>query len=581
MHYVCKSGAAGIGDVDKSLQTVVYLVEKCGSDPGQRCRLNSMTALHLAAYFDVAPIVGYLVSVAPNLLNSNCAAHPDSPTPLHLAAANLSLHSARILLSAGANILLKDDQMRTPLDCVPEVNEQNSSDAWYRPKEADLALDMRALLEEATLMVSGEQGAAEAETMRTAKVVLAALGLDIGHRVVVGNAKVGILRYCGQYPGCPAILSNLIRFDSAGPTQFASGIWTGVELEEQVGKNDGSVAGVSYFRCAPGYGIFAPIDKISKLDTADCYDLMLGVPAAVGSGSNGCRLNGDHSMVQSKIDTGLTNRSFPSGAGPRRHSDVHSLMSSSSSSSVNSEHIHLGSRVLLTDRKTGIVRFIGTTKFAAGIWYGIELSRQLGKHDGSIQGVRYFRCPDRYGAFVQFGRIAQILPPSRGAASRKTVSSFVDSSAAGAAESDDTSLSDMTDMSLTISGTSSLDYFHAGNPHRNGPSTASVSSLCRNQPTRNSIAGSTALRQSVGGGLRRSMSISGSRRITRTLDSVSDRDQSWLRVGVNVLVNGQVAAVRYVGPVHFADGLFLGLELRTADGKNDGSIEGKRYFTCK
>lgn len=39
-----------------------------------------------------------------------------------------------------------------------------------------------------------------------------------------------------------------------GPTDFASGEWAGVELETSVGKNDGSVGGVSYFQCPPNHG---------------------------------------------------------------------------------------------------------------------------------------------------------------------------------------------------------------------------------------------------------------------------------------------------------------------------------------
>ena len=41
------------------------------------------------------------------------------------------------------------------------------------------------------------------------------------------------------------------------------------------------------------------------------------------------------------------------------------------------------------------------------------------------------------------------------------------------------------------------------------------------------------------------------------------------------------AIVRYIGGVEFADGCWLGLELKTAAGKNDGSVQGKQYFTCK
>lgn len=38
----------------------------------------------------------------------------------------------------------------------------------------------------------------------------------------------------------------------------------------------------------------------------------------------------------------------------------------------------------------GRVKFIGETKFAKGIWYGIELNKPLGKNDGSVNGIRYF-----------------------------------------------------------------------------------------------------------------------------------------------------------------------------------------------
>ena len=36
-----------------------------------------------------------------------------------------------------------------------------------------------------------------------------------------------------------------------------------------------------------------------------------------------------------------------------------------------------------------------------------------------------------------------------------------------------------------------------------------------------------------------------------------------------------------MGPVDFAEGTWLGVELRTPKGKNDGSVQGKRYFSCK
>ncbi|KAI8332446.1 CAP Gly-rich domain-containing protein [Chlamydoabsidia padenii] len=38
------------------------------------------------------------------------------------------------------------------------------------------------------------------------------------------------------------------------------------------------------------------------------------------------------------------------------------------------------------------------------------------------------------------------------------------------------------------------------------------------------------------------------------------------------------AYVRYIGPVHFAPGEWIGVELERAVGKTDGSVEGQRYF---
>jgi len=39
-----------------------------------------------------------------------------------------------------------------------------------------------------------------------------------------------------------------------GRTDFAGGVWAGVELGEGEGKNDGSVDGISYFKCPPSRG---------------------------------------------------------------------------------------------------------------------------------------------------------------------------------------------------------------------------------------------------------------------------------------------------------------------------------------
>lgn len=62
----------------------------------------------------------------------------------------------------------------------------------------------------------------------------------------------------------------------------------------------------------------------------------------------------------------------------------------------------LGDSVIVFN-ETGIVRYIGNTQFAPGEWIGIELERECGRNNGSVQGVKYFEVlkKGKYGIFVR------------------------------------------------------------------------------------------------------------------------------------------------------------------------------------
>ncbi|CAE7715002.1 ANKRD50 [Symbiodinium sp. CCMP2592] len=59
------------------------------------------------------------------------------------------------------------------------------------------------------------------------------------------------------------VLLGTVRF--VGEAAFAPGEWLGLELDRQVGKNNGSVKGKAYFQCEPGHGIFVRPHCVTKV----------------------------------------------------------------------------------------------------------------------------------------------------------------------------------------------------------------------------------------------------------------------------------------------------------------------------
>ncbi|KAF3833067.1 hypothetical protein F7725_026732 [Dissostichus mawsoni] len=93
----------------------------------------------------------------------------------------------------------------------------------------------------------GGEGFERLEIVWTMKSVAIMTYCLIGCQRELGSNKAGTVRYVGV-------------------TQFADGLWVGVELDTPVGKNDGSVGGHRYFLCKPGYGVLVRPDRLSCRD---------------------------------------------------------------------------------------------------------------------------------------------------------------------------------------------------------------------------------------------------------------------------------------------------------------------------
>jgi hypothetical protein len=83
--------------------------------------------------------------------------------------------------------------------------------------------------------------------------------LEVGTRVLVAWGKDPVHEEVGT-----------IRF--LGSTLFAVGLWVGVELDQPLGKNNGSVQGQQYFTCSLNYGLFVRPEHV-KLITGTNFEV--------------------------------------------------------------------------------------------------------------------------------------------------------------------------------------------------------------------------------------------------------------------------------------------------------------------
>eukprot|EP00419_Tripos_fusus_P015002 CAMPEP_0172755284 /NCGR_PEP_ID=MMETSP1074-20121228/159570_1 /TAXON_ID=2916 /ORGANISM="Ceratium fusus, Strain PA161109" /LENGTH=104 /DNA_ID=CAMNT_0013588351 /DNA_START=51 /DNA_END=361 /DNA_ORIENTATION=- len=79
----------------------------------------------------------------------------------------------------------------------------------------------------------------------------------VGERVQITLPVIGTVRYIGK-------------------TEFGSDDWVGVELDDPMGKHDGSVRNNRYFTCPPCHGLFVRPKSVITLQKRDSHTVPSG-----------------------------------------------------------------------------------------------------------------------------------------------------------------------------------------------------------------------------------------------------------------------------------------------------------------
>ena len=125
---------------------------------------------------------------------------------------------------------------------------------------------------------------------------MSASNLTAGQKIELNDGRVATVRFVGT-------------------TNFQTGDWVGVELEEATGKNDGSVKGERYFQCEQGYGMFLRPSGVRQV-----LEDVKSKPKAADGGVPG---RGRPSSTQARTN-GLKRQSLVGGPGRRANGTLDS-----------------------------------------------------------------------------------------------------------------------------------------------------------------------------------------------------------------------------------------------------------------
>ncbi|KAJ5317303.1 hypothetical protein N7508_001811 [Penicillium antarcticum] len=128
--------------------------------------------------------------------------------------------------------------------------------AWKKNQKLG-RFDPNALSPEEALRHQVEKDEAEVSTR----------GIAVGNRTIVlpstpPHIRRGTIRFVGPVPTIPITGPGRELQQSGELPADLQPIWVGIELDEPMGKNDGSVGGRRYFECLGNRGVFVKPEKV-------------------------------------------------------------------------------------------------------------------------------------------------------------------------------------------------------------------------------------------------------------------------------------------------------------------------------
>jgi len=395
-----------------------------------------------------------------------------------------------------------------------------------------------------------------------------------------------------------------------GSVEWASGQWIGVELDEPRGWNDGVVFRSSYFQCKPNHGVFcqpADLHSVPSPPPKGRQEESVSSQQSQSSAPTGTGANVNYIVDQRVVWNGLpgTVRFFGQvafGGGdwvgveldePKGMHDgsvfntpyfdckpKHGIFCQPSAltsatkqidtpSEVDESTIQIGDRV----RWNGFgatVRHYGSVSFASGEWLGLELDEGKGTNDGSVFGMKYFECKPLHGVLCQPGAI-NLQNADVSATSSTTMQKPLGVGCKVL----------WNNLTATVKYRGLVD-FAAGEwlglelDEPKGLHDGSVlgRQYFQGKPKHGVFAQEATLVEGRGPPEARETEVqSGGGPLEQPADTVE--------VGSEVAWNGVSGVVKYVGPVKFATGKWVGVELDEPKGMHDGSVFGVSYFDAK